>query len=418
MKTIFQFVCLVIPLTGITNVLVAQWVRVLGDEESIVTCLAGNGSNLFAGIYAGGIYRSSDKGESWIESNSGLTNLSVQTLAISGTNVFAGTGTYSGSVYRSTNDGSSWTRVNSGLTDWPVNALLVSGTTLFAGQGDGFYGGSLHRSSNGGSSWAPVLSTPNSSSITALVASGTTLFAGTDLGGVFRSTDNGTSWAQANSGLTDTNITSFAVSDTNIFVGTMSGVFCSTNNGMSWTPVNTGLAEGTIVLSLSVSGTNLFRGCGGGSTSNGVFLSTDNGKSWTAVNSGLPNRGVRVLFVSGTYLFAGTWEGGLWRRPLSEVITSVQEIPGEMPRNFALQQNFPNPFNPSTTIQFSLLHSGFVTLKVFNLLGEEIAMLLSEELSAGRYSTSWNAAGIPSGVYFYQLRSGVYQDMKKLVLIK
>jgi hypothetical protein len=100
------------------------------------------------------------------------------------------------------------------------------------------------------------------------------------------------------------------------------------------------------------------------------------------------------------------------------VPTVVTEQGTAMPKMFALEQNFPNPFNPATTISFSLPSKSFVTLKIFDLIGREVATLISEELSAGSYTKQWNAENYPSGVYFYRLQSGTYSDTKKLVLLR
>jgi hypothetical protein len=86
--------------------------------------------------------------------------------------------------------------------------------------------------------------------------------------------------------------------------------------------------------------------------------------------------------------------------------------------NYQLNQNYPNPFNPSTIISFNLPTRTFVTLKIFDLLGREVATLISEELSAGNYSRQWNASKLPSGIYFYRLQAGSYAQSKKLVLLK
>jgi hypothetical protein len=88
------------------------------------------------------------------------------------------------------------------------------------------------------------------------------------------------------------------------------------------------------------------------------------------------------------------------------------------PREFALCQNYPNPFNPATTISFSLPGKSFVSLKVFDALGREVAVLLADELSAGTYSRQWNAAGLASGVYFYRLQAGDFLSTKRTLLIK
>jgi len=87
-------------------------------------------------------------------------------------------------------------------------------------------------------------------------------------------------------------------------------------------------------------------------------------------------------------------------------------------KNFALCQNYPNPFNPSTRIEFSVPKSAFVMVKVFNLLGEEVATLASREFNAGRYTVGWNASSAPSGVYFYRLTAGSFVDTKKMLLLR
>ncbi len=85
---------------------------------------------------------------------------------------------------------------------------------------------------------------------------------------------------------------------------------------------------------------------------------------------------------------------------------------------FALEQNYPNPFNPSTTIKFSVPKLSFVTIKIYDVLGSEVAALVNEEIPAGTYELNWNAANLPSGVYFYQLKADSYVETKKMILLK
>jgi ligand-binding sensor domain-containing protein len=303
---------------------------------------------------------------SWSAVNTGLTNNSILSLAIFGTNLF--TGTYYGGVFLSTNNGTSWSAVNNGLINTCVHALVISGTNLFAG---------------------------------------------TDGGGVYLSTNNGASWSAVNNGLAKY-VYALAISGTNLFAGTFDGgVYLSTNNGANWSTVNNDLTN-TYIYALAVSGTNLFAGTYGG----GVFLSTNNGASWSAVNNGLTNDYVRALAVSDTNLFAGIESGSVWRRPLSEMITSAEVLLTDLPTNFSLNQNYPNPFNPTTTFSFSLPLKTFVSLRVFDALGREIAKLVNEQLFAGEHSWHWNAAGLPSGVYFYRLQAGSFTETKKLILLK
>jgi hypothetical protein len=106
-----------------------------------------------------------------------------------------------------------------------------------------------------------------------------------------------------------------------------------------------------------------------------------------------------------------------WNGPTTT--TSVQEIgAGYLPSRFDLEQNYPNPFNPSTTIQFSVPENSFVTLKVYNLLGEELSTIVSERLERGTYSAQWDGSKFPSGVYVYRLRSGTILETRKLILMR
>ena len=89
-----------------------------------------------------------------------------------------------------------------------------------------------------------------------------------------------------------------------------------------------------------------------------------------------------------------------------------------LPSNFNLEQNYPNPFNPTTNIEYSISKASFVTLKIYDLLGREIATLVNEEKRAGSYKAKFNGSNLPSGIYFYKLQAGDYSSVKKMVLIK
>ncbi|MCU0414064.1 MAG: hypothetical protein MUE91_06645 [Ignavibacteriaceae bacterium] len=191
------------------------------------------------------------------------------------------------------------------------------------------------------------------------------------------------------------------------------------------------------MLSAELIGTNIFAGAWGA----GVFLSTDNGSSWNAINAGLTDLDVLSLAVKGDTLFAGTFSSGVWKRPLSEIITSADDIQIGLPTDFILKQNYPNPFNPSTKIRYSIpsvignevKQSQFVSLKVYDIIGNEVATLVNEEQFAGSYEVEFNSSGhsgevrnLPSGIYFYKLQAGnpstgsgqVFTETKKMLLIK
>jgi len=99
--------------------------------------------------------------------------------------------------------------------------------------------------------------------------------------------------------------------------------------------------------------------------------------------------------------------------------TNVKENDAQlMPENFILYQNYPNPFNPSTVIKYKLGKSSHITLKIYNLAGQEIATLVNEFHQAGEHEITWQPEGLPSGLYFYKIQAGDYSEAKKLILQK
>lgn len=99
--------------------------------------------------------------------------------------------------------------------------------------------------------------------------------------------------------------------------------------------------------------------------------------------------------------------------------TGIQNTNNEVPQVYSLQQNYPNPFNPTTNINFGLPKGSLVTLKIFDILGQEVATLVNNSnLAAGNYTYDFNASNIPSGIYFYRISAGEFSDVKKMMLIK
>ena len=149
--------------------------------------------------------------------------------------------------------------------------------------------------------------------------------------------------------------------------------------------------------------------------------------SYTADLSGLAN-GSAVVFASGFLspandqngeafgLYAALADGSVITLP-SEV-TSVDLVGSTIPDKFELTQNYPNPFNPSTQISFSIAEAQFASLKVFNSIGQEVATLVNGEVKPGVYNVTFNAAGLPSGTYFYRLVTNSFVGTKKMMLVK
>ncbi len=99
-------------------------------------------------------------------------------------------------------------------------------------------------------------------------------------------------------------------------------------------------------------------------------------------------------------------------------IIGITPISGEVPERFNLSQNYPNPFNPVTDIYFDIPKSAYVKLTVMDLTGQEIEVLVNQQLSAGSYKADWNAAAFSSGIYFYRLETNDFSETKKMILVK
>ena len=98
--------------------------------------------------------------------------------------------------------------------------------------------------------------------------------------------------------------------------------------------------------------------------------------------------------------------------------SSVKNNENEIIQDYRLDQNFPNPFNPTTKIKYQIPELSFITLKVFDVLGKEVMILVNEEKAAGYYKVEFNASLLTSGIYFYQLKAGNYIETKKMIFIK
>lgn len=108
---------------------------------------------------------------------------------------------------------------------------------------------------------------------------------------------------------------------------------------------------------------------------------------------------------------------GFWYQNI-DMVTSIHTADDVIPEEFRLDQNYPNPFNPSTTIQFGLPVNSRVSLTLYDILGRKVTTLIDEELQAGNHDVILNASGLPSGLYFYRLRTNSFVKTKKLTLLK
>lgn len=390
-------------------------------NKNVLSLAINSNDHIFAGINlgpGGTIFRSIDNGENWIEVNNGLsTNWFITSLATNSSGViFAGSDT--DGIFRSTDNGENWTQINNGLTNTHVPALIInSNDHIFSGTEGGVF-----RSIDNGDSWVQIGLT-NVWTLSFAINSSGHIWAGTN-GGLNRSTNNGESWSEINVGLDNPVVWSIAINtNDHIFVGTSnSGVFRSENNGDSWIVINAGLTSTDVrTLAINTFG-HIFAGTGAAYQSNGgAFLSTDNGNSWSEVSTGLTNTDIRAIaFNSSGYTFVGTREG-VFRSV--EATVSVKEIYPGMPSSFELNQNFPNPFNPATTIRYRLPKSTQVILKIYNLLGQEVRTLVNETQTTGYKSVIWDGKNnfgqsVSSGIYIYRLQTPEFVKAKKLLLLR
>jgi hypothetical protein len=387
----------------------AQWTKASETFSDGVRCLVAKDSVLFAGSDNGVLF-SSDNASTWSSISPTLLQQSVMSVAFVGTDIFAAAnGSGGGKVFRSSDGAKTWSVVYGGWLGQEMWCLLINGSNIYVGTDSG-----LVLSSNGGTTWTTLnsgLKVPDSY-FSAVIDNGI-LFIGNLHGGIYKSTDKGSTWALANFGVNSVRIFSLTTMGTKLFGGTSvgtGGVYISTDFGVNWTLSNSGLSDPNVT-SFAVSGASVFAGTTGGM----VFLSTNGGANWVNMNggSGLPR--INSLVVSGGFLFAGT-SVGIWRRPLSEMITSVES--SKAPLVFSLYQNYPNPFNPSTTLRFDLAKRTYVTLKICDLLGRAVAVLVEGSREPGHYELQWDASSVPSGIYFYRLQAGEYVETKKMIFLK
>ncbi|HVN49214.1 MAG TPA: T9SS type A sorting domain-containing protein [Bacteroidota bacterium] len=393
-----------------------QWTQINGPGifvRNLTTISNGLGdTSLFAS--GSGVYFSTNGGTTWTAANNGLTDTDVRAFFTNGLNIYAGTMT--GGVFLSTNNGSNWTAINNGIpTGTFITALTFTGTNIFAGTAAP---GGVFRSSNNGSSWSQANNGMTYTNITAMTKNSVGVFVANS-GGVFISTDQGSSWTGGYNGLQGGLIQSLAANSNYLYAGTtFSNVFISTNNGANWTAIHNGMPDSAYVNSLYATGTIVLAG-----TSRGVYLSFDNGNNWSNVNAGLSNNNIYSFILIGSSVFAAAGYGGIWHRPLSEMVTAVDNDQN-LVRSYILAQNYPNPFNPSTKIQYSLPVRSSVRLVIYNVLGQVVKELINTEQQAGYQTVAWNA-NVASGMYFYRIiatsvdgSNKNFVETKKMLLLK
>jgi len=381
-------------------------------------CFIESNSIIYVG-QSGRVSFSTDFGNQWSLSNStGFPGGVVQDLAISGAHLFAAI--INSGVYLSSYNGSNWgnwNTVNAGLRTFDVRALEIIGSNLFAGTNEG---GVLLLTDNA-SSWKDVSDGLTNKKILCLLANGTQLYAGTDGSGVFVTNDNGSSWTALNTGLSDGKISALVINNQTLYAANnldkyvykmdISALSVELTNftakinktgniQLNWTTAteidNYGFdIERKLIKSGNWNKIGFVQGSGNSnSTKNYSFTDKDTS------DAGYSYR-LKQIDNSGKYKYT------------NEVAVVINS-----PSRFLLGQNFPNPFNPTTTIKYSIPASGYVSLKVYDIIGNEVAKLVDETKPAGNYQIDFDASMLNSGIYFYKMQSGNFMDTKKLILLK
>jgi photosystem II stability/assembly factor-like uncharacterized protein len=278
--------------TGISPA--GNWINISGGLPSVPQSIVALGNEIFVGTVQHGVYKTSNGGQTWIASNTGMGNIAVVALnEINGLLYASGNG-----LYTSNDGGASWTLINNGLAG-QVSSVAQIGARLLASTNVGVYS-----STNNGTSWsASSTGLPASQQASSLVVSGTEVFvvAGST-GVVYKSTDNGANWTAVNTGLpSGQSVNSLAVNGTTLYAATGAGVYSSTNSGTNWTVVGSGLpTTSNNALIVHVSGSNLFVGYFFGTR---VFASTNGGANWSVMNVGENVTYVRGFAVAGSKVY-------------------------------------------------------------------------------------------------------------------
>lgn len=152
----------------------------------------------------------------------------------------------------------------------------------------------------------------------------------------------------------------------------------------------------------------------------GIFESRDHGQTWAYADNGIPASIIYRIRIIGDEVVVATHGRGIWSLDLSEVMTSVEEeAVAELPTSFELLENYPNPFNPSTTIGFNLVNDSHIRVTVFDLLGRKVATLTDQPYSRGTHQITWDASGMSSGQYIYRMEAdGQLIGARSMMLVK
>lgn len=384
-----------------------SWVETNWTETNSFFNLSSSQNEVFARIWdsfgGGRMFLAANDGKSWTPIASADSSVDILSIIMLESGMLAGT--WNG-FYQSTDDGATWNALApTGIpADAPIWSVEKVNATLYAG-----LTGAVYTSIDNGSTWTALGSgIAAGARITSLVASGDALYAGSTSHGVFKWTNGGTSWMAINTNLTDKHISQLVALDNQLVALTLTGVYLSSNGGASWAADTSGLKKVNCMVTVNdrvIAGTD----------GNGTFLLDNNGVTWNTFNMGMPaDARIWSLAINRDGIFAGT-SSGIWFLSSPNTVNGVKDM--TVPTTIRLEQNYPNPFKTSTTISFYVPSQSYVSLKIYDMQGREVATLIAEETAPGYYSRNWNATGLSSGIYVCRLQAGSNSETKRLILL-
>lgn len=361
-----------------------------GLPNTTPVALFTDGTNVFTGTSAAGLFSSPDQGLTWRWDTAGISNMQVKAFAVAGSFLFAGTS--GGGVFKSTDNSDTWTSANNGLSNSWVYALCHAGSTIYAGTANG----GVFVSSDLGASWNNISIPMTSQNVEALAVSGNTIFAGTQEG-VYVSANNGVTWQMPGTGIQGVAVVALAISGNKVFAGSPGGgVFVSSDAGNTWTAVNNGLVP--VVFSLAVSGSTLFA-----ATAAGVYLTSDNGNLWTNISANIQPFQPVSLAVSDTKLYAGIDSKGIWQRDLAGLVGVAECNAGEDRLRPLL---FPNPVKDFLNLEFDLPGDDMIVVTMTDVSGKQSTTLMASEMKSGKHTVALDLSDYAAGSYLMCFSAG------------
>ncbi len=403
-----RLIILYLLFTSLTGAQSITWVfsgtGMAGDVAELASSSTGE---LYAVTYSEGFCKSLNSGINWTSSNSGLSDLSCRSIAVA-PNGYLYIGTLSGILFKSSDGGDNWNELDN-LNFLEIRSVRVAPNGFIY---YGTFGGRFVRSTDNATNWSVLYTFPSGILCMEINSYGHILI-GTESNGYFYSYDNGNTWADGFNW--NTRVTAVGFDNDYAFISLR-----ESPNSFSRCYYTATLSGELQILDGPDEYTNVFAF----NSLNHIFIGTDNGVyrvkelqgNLENVSSGMTSspETYAMLKLSGDYLLAGGTS--VWRTENS-TITNVN-IGESIIESFDIFQNYPNPFNPTTTIKYRVSELSYLTIKVYDVLGNEISTIVNEEKPAGEYVVEFGGDGLTSGIYFYQLRAGDYTDTKKMILLR